>query len=1120
MRRVRNTSTAGSSREPQQREIAQLRAQQAATAGILRAISHSPTEVGPVFDIIVANAARLCEANFAFVMLYQKDRLWLAARTSCTSGFAEYLEKGIALDRQTSSGRAALARRTTQVPDFLADPEVLVTPAHRTESVRTILAVPMLRDDALLGVITLWRHEVRPFTDEQINLLEIFADQAVIAIENVRLLQELNARNGQLAEALEHQTATSEVLKVISRSSFELGPVLQTLIEYATKLCDADQGFIFRRADDGYRLAVGHRAPPEFTQWRLAAPIRFGERGSVVGRAASEGHIIQIADAQLDSEWLEAHRDAAGTRDVHTMLGVPMLREGVPIGVFAMWRTVVRPFTEKQIELITTFADQAVIAIEDVRLFQELEAKNSGLTEALEQQTATAEILRVISSSPTGLQSVLDAVVERAARLCGSDDAIIRFADGEGLRRVAHFGSLTEPANTDMHPIQFKGVGSRAFLERRAIHVDDIVEEFRRGNYRDGRPLQEPIGYRTVLAVPLLRKEEAIGVILIRRLVVQPFTDKQIELLQTFADEVVIAIENVRLFQTLEARNRELTEALKQQTATAEILRVISSSLTDALPVFETIARNAVTLCGSLFANVFRFDGELLHYVTSHNAGPSFAELLQAKYPMRPDSSQVSGRVILSRSVVTMEDAHADPDYDQRFPSARGWRRMLGVPMLREGKPVGVIVVAWAEPGPVPTVQEELLRTFADQAVIAVENARLFDEIQEKSRQLELANTYKSRFLAAASHDLRQPLHALNLFAAQIRTAIEPAERSRLVVQIDAAIGAMNELFDALLDMSKLDAGVLEPSLSEFPAAHLLERMKTTFAEAAHEKGLRLGVVPTRAWIRSDFILLERILLNFVSNAVRYTTKGGVVVGCRRRAGRLHFEVWDSGPGIPEDQKESIFGEFYQIAARATAARGGLGLGLAIVDRLGRLLDHPVEVASRLGRGSRFSVSVPRVAEHAVPREPSDSLARIADTVSGKLVVVIDDDALVLSAMEGILRSWGCNTVTAPTEGAALAVVRQLDRQPDLIISDYRLAEGRTGIDAIEGLRRALGSAVPAFLMSGDTAPDRLRDATRGNYALLHKPVAPMTLRAMVNRYLKAATSPHSRAGSPMPPPR
>lgn len=560
---------------------------------------------------------------------------------------------------------------------------------------------------------------------------------------------------------------------------------------------------------------------------------------------------------------------------------------------------------------------------------------------------------------------------------------------------------------------------------------------------------------------------------------------------------------NAKLQQKLAARDRDLAEAVDQKAAMAEILRVISSSPTDALPVFRTIVQSAVALCRSMFANLFLFDGEMLHFVATHSTGPDIDKLLRTKYPMRPDRSQVSGRVLLGRSVVHLEDASADPEYERSFPAAMGWTwRMLGVPMLRDGKPLGAIVVGWAEAGPISKSQEELLKAFADQAVIALENVRLFDETQEKSRQLDLANTYKTRFLAAASHDLRQPLHALNLFVAQLQVEPNPAERSRLVAQVGAAVHAINELFDALLDMSKLEAGMLEPEVIEFPVRRLLNRVETTFSESARRKEIRFRTMASAAWVRSDFVLLERMLFNLVSNALRYTERGGVVVGCRRRGGWLRLEVWDSGPGIPADQQKNVFSEFYRLDAPGRGS--GLGLGLAIVERLGRLLQHPVELRSWPGKGSRFAVSVPLVAAHAAPAGPLPISALPLDPVPGKVILVIDDDTLVLDSMRGLLRSWGCVVVTAGSGREALARLAALGRPPDLVVADCRLAGGESGIEAIELLRDTLGISVPAFLISGDTIPERLREAGASGLLLLHKPVPAMTLRTVLNGFLKS----------------
>jgi signal transduction histidine kinase/CheY-like chemotaxis protein len=382
-------------------------------------------------------------------------------------------------------------------------------------------------------------------------------------------------------------------------------------------------------------------------------------------------------------------------------------------------------------------------------------------------------------------------------------------------------------------------------------------------------------------------------------------------------------------------------------------------------------------------------------------------------------------------------------------------------------------------------------------------HANLERKVEERTAQLELANQAKSRFLAAASHDLRQPLQALGLFVAQLRARMDTTERRRVIERIDAALAAMNELFNALLDVSKLDAGGLTPDLSEFPVARLLKRIEQTFAEAAREKELSLRVLPSRAWVCSDFILLERILFNLVSNAVRYTSRGGIMVGCRRRGTELRIEVWDTGVGIPPDQHHNIFGEFYRLGERDRDQRAGLGLGLAIVDRMCRLLGHSIIVTSTVGRGSRFTVAVPAVAARAEVVALRAPVRAPLDSFDGKLVVAIDDDPLVLDGMRGLFRSWGCRVVTGSGADVALAGLAAHDEPPDLIISDYRLPKGSTGIEAIAQLRGAFGSPIPAFLISGDVSPERLHEARACGFHLQHKPVDPMLLRAMFNQLLR-----------------
>ena len=384
---------------------------------------------------------------------------------------------------------------------------------------------------------------------------------------------------------------------------------------------------------------------------------------------------------------------------------------------------------------------------------------------------------------------------------------------------------------------------------------------------------------------------------------------------------------------------------------------------------------------------------------------------------------------------------------------------------------------------------------------------RLEEEVKERTAELEVANTFKSRFLAAASHDLRQPLHALNLFVAQLGSETDRSERDKLVTRIHAAMASMNDLFDALLDMSKLEAGILEPTVTEFPVEHLFKRLEMTFTDAARQKGLRLRIVPSKTWVRSDIILLERVLLNLTSNAVRYTEEGGIVVGARRRGARMRFDVVDSGPGIPRDEHRKIFGEFYQSSPGGTDRSAGVGLGLAIVEGLARLLDHPVSFESRVGRGSRFSISVPVATARNVRSPASDAAAVAADPLPGKLVVVVDDDPLVLESMRGILQKWGCMVQTAQSAAAAIEQLAQCAAKPDVIASDYRLAAGETGIGAISRINAAVGRVVPAFLITGETALERLSAATASGYHVLRKPIAPMALRAILNRLLSRSTA-------------
>jgi signal transduction histidine kinase/CheY-like chemotaxis protein len=381
--------------------------------------------------------------------------------------------------------------------------------------------------------------------------------------------------------------------------------------------------------------------------------------------------------------------------------------------------------------------------------------------------------------------------------------------------------------------------------------------------------------------------------------------------------------------------------------------------------------------------------------------------------------------------------------------------------------------------------------------------ATLEGKVVERTWELELANLAKTRFLAAASHDLRQPLHALGLLVAQLNADTNRADRRRIVARIGTAVSAMNDLFNALLDISKLDAGAVDPNITAFPLDPLLRKIENMFAADARGKSLRVRVLSSSAWVRSDRVLLERILLNLVSNAVRYTERGGIILGCRRRGDTVRIEIWDSGIGIPEDQQQNIFREFYQVSGARNGAAAGLGLGLAIVDRLSRLLGHRLELASKHGKGSRFSITAPQAPPQLEPAEVSRPLQAAIQPFAGKFIVVIDDNRLVLESMCGLLRGWGCYVSASASSGDALASLLELDRRPDLIISDHHFTHGENGIAVIERLRHTFNVPIPALLVTGDISVERKQEAAAGGYELLQKPVPPMVLRATMSEILK-----------------
>jgi signal transduction histidine kinase/HAMP domain-containing protein len=918
--------------------------QQTAIAEILRVISSSPTDVLPVLEAIAERAARLCDASSASMYLTEGDELKHLASRGPSPDPVTHVES-LTINRDSLAGRAVLERKTIQLADLLAHAKEypLSYEIARRFGHRAVAVVPLLREGRAFGTILLRRREVRPFSEREIALLQTFGDQAAIAIENVRLFNETK-------EALDQQRASGDVLSAISSSIADTQPVFDKILESCERLFAGKIAGISLVADDGLIRLRAYHGPSREALERVFPLGTDGTSGS--GLAVSTRSVVHYPDV-TSGEVPEATRRACAAVGYKGVVFAPMLWEGKAIGVIFVGRDYVGPFSDKDIALLKTFADQAVIAIQNARLFNETK-------EALDQQRASGDVLAAISNSIADAKPVFDKILESCKRLFAGKQVGINLVDDEGFIRIAAYDGpgLRELESAGLVKADEQTATGRCIVARQVVHFPDIengkdVPSGTRRAAAAGR-------VKAIIFAPMLWEGRGIGAVFAGRETPGPFSEKEIALLKTFADQAVIAIQNARLF-------KETNDALEQQRASGEVLATISSSIADTTPVFDKILESCERLFAGRVIAIELIDGAGTIRIEAFR-GPTSERDVRVIGAVAPGQS-ISANAILSGSVQHVPDmAGGDsvPAFSRDAYAAVGVHAAIVAPMLWEGRGIGVISVGREYTGPFSDKEIALLKTFADQAVIAIQNARLFREIQDKSRQLEIANKHKSEFLANMSHELRTPLNAIIGFSEVLLERMFGeinAKQDDYLKDIHSSGRHLLTLINDILDLSKIEAGRMELELSTFNLSAALSNATTLIRERAqrHNIALEQKVDPALGDMTADERKFKQILVNLLSNAVKFTPDGGQIeVSACAEGGDVVIAVRDTGIGIAAQDQAAVFEEFRQVGGDYTRKQEGTGLGLALTKKFVELHGGSIRLESEPGKGSTFSFTIPR----------------------------------------------------------------------------------------------------------------------------------------------------------------